>query len=142
MIYTVHARCEQRKKTEGSVQKYPGTNGCNAFPRNFPVFLYRLHNILLNNIMRTPMSFFDTTPLGRIVNRFSKDMDVIDENLQRALTDFLWCFFDVIGMIVAISYATPLFLTILPPLAVLYIYIQVRIQATTSSHCGVKVLRV
>lgn len=86
--------------------------------------------------MRAPMSFFDTTPLGRIVNRFSKDMDVIDENLQRALTDFLWCFFDVIGMIVAISYATPLFLTILPPLAVLYIYIQVRIQATTSSHWG------
>ena len=82
--------------------------------------------------MRAPMSFFDTTPLGRIVNRFSKDMDVIDETLQRALTDFLWCFFDVIGMIVAISYATPLFLTILPPLAVLYIYIQVRIQAIIS----------
>ena len=87
--------------------------------------------------MRAPMSFFDTTPLGRIVNRFSKDMDVIDENLQRALTDFLWCFFDVIGMIVAISYATPLFLTILPPLAVLYVFIQVRIQATTSSHSSI-----
>ena len=76
--------------------------------------------------MHAPMSFFDTTPLGRIVNRFSKDMYVIDETLERAMVDFLWCLFDVVGMIVAISYATPLYLTVLPPLAVLYFYIQVR----------------
>ena len=75
--------------------------------------------------MHAPMSFFDTTPLGRIVNRFSKDMYVIDETMQPCMRDFLWCMFDVIGMIVAISYATPLYLTILPPLGVLYFYIQV-----------------
>ena len=76
--------------------------------------------------MRAPMSFFDTTPLGRIVNRFSKDMDVIDETLPRAVSDFLWCLLEVIGMIVAISYATPLYLSTIPPLGLLYFYIQVR----------------
>lgn len=79
------------------------------------------------------MSFFDTTPVGRIVNRFSKDIDVIDETLPRATSDFLWCFFEVLGMIVAISYATPLYLAVLPPLGVLYFYIQVRTLRTLAA---------
>ena len=35
----------------------------------------RMHDAMLKRIMRCPMVFFDTTPAGRIINRFSKDMD-------------------------------------------------------------------
>jgi len=84
-----------------------------------------LHRKLIVNILRLPMTFFDTTPLGRIMNRLSKDIYGIDVTIPLCLRSFLQMFFDVLGMLVAVSYATPLFLSIVPPLAALYFYFQV-----------------
>ena len=36
----------------------------------------RIHKIMVLNVMRSPMAFFDVTPSGWILNRFSKDMDI------------------------------------------------------------------
>ena len=65
---------------------YAGLGGVEAiieFTRDMVLFLLctraskRLHHRLLDSVMRSPMSFFDTNPTGRIVNRFSADIDKI-----------------------------------------------------------------
>lgn len=84
-----------------------------------------LHERLLENILRLPLAFFETTPLGRIVNRFSKDIDVIDTMIPRALSWFFLTAVAIFGTIFIICYSTPLFMTVLLPLVVLYVIIQV-----------------
>lgn len=84
-----------------------------------------LHDSLIINILHSPMSFFETTPIGRIVNRFSKDLYTIDDAIPRSMGMFLRTFLGVMGTLFAISYATPLFLTILIPLGIVYFLIQV-----------------
>jgi ABC-type multidrug transport system fused ATPase/permease subunit len=44
-----------------------------------------IHDNMLANILYAPMSFFDTTPLGRILNRFSRDMYTIDETIPDSI---------------------------------------------------------
>uniref|UniRef100_A0AC35GB20 ABC transmembrane type-1 domain-containing protein n=1 Tax=Panagrolaimus sp. PS1159 TaxID=55785 RepID=A0AC35GB20_9BILA len=45
-----------------------------------------LHDNLLFSLLRSPMNFFDTTPLGRILNRLSKDIEKIDSDVPQILT--------------------------------------------------------
>ncbi|KAF9959717.1 hypothetical protein BGZ72_008964 [Mortierella alpina] len=84
----------------------------------------RLHDRLLTTMMRLPMSFFDTTPLGRIVNRFSSDFFGIDELTPWNFINVLVCGSSVLGTIVVIATTTPIFLAIVPPLLVIYLLVQ------------------
>ncbi|KAF9944656.1 Canalicular multispecific organic anion transporter 1, partial [Mortierella alpina] len=83
-----------------------------------------LYDRLLTRVLRLPMSFFDTTPMGRIVNRFSSDMNAIDASLPEEWND-LFAFISIIaGTLFVIAYSTPAFLVAIPPIAFTYIWIQ------------------
>lgn len=101
------------------------------------------HNNMLKNILRLPMSFFDgkfafsnhlyfccmiahftVTPLGRIVNRFSKDLDVVDNVLPMFVRSWVFMAFSVLAIFVVISISTPLFLIALVPIIILYYFLQ------------------
>ena len=87
-----------------------------------------LHDSLLKNILRSPMSFFDTTPLGRILNRFSKDIYVIDEVIPNTMRSFMLTFFSVISTLIVIMIATPTFGIVIIPLGVFYLLVQVSVE--------------
>ncbi|NXE48712.1 MRP3 protein, partial [Casuarius casuarius] len=90
-----------------------------------------LHAGLLENKFHTPQSFYDTTPTGRIINRFSKDIYVIDEVIPPTILMFLGTFFTSLSTMIVIIASTPLFAVVIVPLAILYFFIQ-RFYVATS----------
>lgn len=84
-----------------------------------------LHAALLENKFHTPQSFYDTTPTGRIINRFSKDIYVIDEVIPPTILMFLGTFFTSLSTMIVIVASTPLFAVVIVPLAILYFFVQV-----------------
>ncbi|XP_074031100.1 LOW QUALITY PROTEIN: probable multidrug resistance-associated protein lethal(2)03659 [Leptinotarsa decemlineata] len=47
----------------------------------------RMHNRMFNNIVHSPMRFFNINPCGRVLNRFSKDIGTLDESLPATMLD-------------------------------------------------------
>ncbi|NWW52642.1 MRP3 protein, partial [Pedionomus torquatus] len=90
-----------------------------------------LHTALLENKFHTPQSFYDTTPTGRIINRFSKDIYVIDEVIPPTILMFLGTFFTSLSTMIVIIASTPLFAVVIVPLAILYFFVQ-RFYVATS----------
>ncbi|XP_009998357.1 PREDICTED: canalicular multispecific organic anion transporter 1 [Chaetura pelagica] len=90
-----------------------------------------MHQHLLSNILRAPMSFFDTTPTGRIVNRFAKDIFTIDETIPMSFRSWLNCFMALISTLLMICLATPFFILVIIPLSIFY-YFVLRFYISTS----------
>uniref|UniRef100_A0A673JL25 Multidrug resistance-associated protein 7-like n=1 Tax=Sinocyclocheilus rhinocerous TaxID=307959 RepID=A0A673JL25_9TELE len=79
-----------------------------------------VHKRLLSSVLKATMTFFDTTPLGRILNRFSSDIYSVDDSLPFVLNILLANVFGLLGMLLVMSYGLPWVLVPLLPLGVLY----------------------
>ncbi|KAI8604697.1 ABC transporter type 1, transmembrane domain-containing protein [Dissophora ornata] len=79
-----------------------------------------LHQQLLRKVIRAKVRFFDTTPIGRIVNRFSSDISTIDDDVSNGLQGLFGSFVTVLGIIVIISANMPLFM--IPAVFIVVVY--------------------
>lgn len=80
----------------------------------------RLHDAMLNSILRAPMVFFHTNPLGRIINRFAKDLGDIDRSVATFVNMFMGQISQLISTFVLIGIVSAMSLWAIMPLLVLF----------------------
>ncbi|KAG7664937.1 YBT1 [[Candida] subhashii] len=100
-----------------------------AFTASFRVFVVfntgvnasnRMFEKVLQNILHAKLRFFDKTPLGRIMNRFSKDMEAVDQDLTPFAEGAFICIIQCLSTLVLITFITPGFLVFAVVISFLY----------------------
>ncbi|KAF2113639.1 P-loop containing nucleoside triphosphate hydrolase protein [Lophiotrema nucula] len=84
-------------------------------------------------VMRSPQSFHDTQPLGRIINRLSRDADVVDNQLPDALRMFLYTMVLITSVIAMLIYYFPYFAAALVPIILLFLFATSYFRVTARS---------
>ncbi|KAF9379864.1 hypothetical protein CPC16_010561 [Podila verticillata] len=69
-----------------------------------------IHRRLLSQILNSPVRFFDTTPLGRIMNRFTKDIETVDQEVAPIASNLMFDFLGTLTVVIMITAITPQFL--------------------------------
>eukprot|EP00796_Vickermania_ingenoplastis_P008004 gene8006-5564_t len=79
-----------------------------------------MHKAVLRSVASSTMGFFDTTPVGRILQRFSRDIDVVDNTLQMALIGVAEMSMGIVSSMIISVVSLPIFAITLPPLFYFY----------------------
>lgn len=90
----------------------------------------RLNLQAVGRVLHTPMAYLDTTPIGRILNRFTKDTDSLDNELTESLRLFMTQFANIIGVCVLCIVYLPWFAIAIPFLFVIFVLIANHYQAS------------
>ena len=91
----------------------------------------KIHKDAISRVIMAPISFFDTTPLGRIINRFSKDQDSLDSLLFASMQMLFTNLGNTISTLAFMLYAAPIFGIALVPLLILYYFVQQFYRSTS-----------
>ena len=91
----------------------------------------RLHNQMLSNILRAQTMFYDQTPAGRVLNRFSRDLDTLDAGIADHLAGIVSLVFVSVSTVTVISGVMPILISFFVPLSSVY-YVIMQYYRSTS----------
>jgi ABC-type multidrug transport system fused ATPase/permease subunit len=83
----------------------------------------KVHERLMQSVAHAKFRFFDSTPLGQIMNRFSKDIEAIDQEVAPVAVGVVHCLASIITIVILISVITPGFLIAGSVISILYFLI-------------------
>ena len=83
-----------------------------------------LHNSMFKGVLYSSLRFYESNPVGRVLNRFSKDQQVVDELLPTTFFDTLQQLIMVLGSIVIIGMGNPWVLLILVPIIPIFLWLR------------------
>ncbi|MGZ6290547.1 MAG: ATP-binding cassette domain-containing protein, partial [Bdellovibrionota bacterium] len=83
-----------------------------------------LHTSMLRSVLRAPIRFFDSTPIGRILQRFSRDVESVDTQLQWSFELTVRCLMNITTALFLILGALPLMLVVIAPVLIAYYLLQ------------------
>ena len=72
----------------------------------------KFHDKMLKSVLGAPMSFFDTNPKGRIINRFAKDLDYMDKKIPKSYADIINYVLALAGTLIVICSNLPIFIVV------------------------------
>ncbi|KAG0084909.1 hypothetical protein BGZ92_009469 [Podila epicladia] len=90
-----------------------------------------MHDSAFKKVLYSPLSFFDTTPTGRIINRFSRDVDTLDNVLWSTLYEFTITIVTLLGTLVLIIVVFPWLTLAIVPILGLYYALSIYYRATS-----------
>ncbi|XP_078793298.1 ATP-binding cassette sub-family C member 3 isoform X1 [Oryzias latipes] len=83
-----------------------------------------MHGRLLQGVLRAPQAFFQSTPSGRLLNRFGTDMDAVDFLIPDNMDIWMRTFWYTLNVLLICSALTPVFLIVVAPLTLFYWWVQ------------------
>ncbi|XP_045354278.1 ATP-binding cassette sub-family C member 10 isoform X2 [Leopardus geoffroyi] len=90
-----------------------------------------LHHRLLCRVLMAPVTFFESTPAGRVLNRFSSDVACADDSLPFMLNILLANAVGLLGLLAVLGSGLPWLLLLLPPLSIIYYRVQRHYRASS-----------
>ncbi|TQS35541.1 hypothetical protein Golomagni_04038 [Golovinomyces magnicellulatus] len=84
-----------------------------------------IHQRLVQSIIRAKFRFFDVTPLGQLMNRFSKDLQTIDQEVAPISIGMMSCILAILVTIALVTFITPLFLIAAIPIGLMYVFVSI-----------------